>query len=59
MNKKPDEDALFKSLLDGLVKCGALVDDSPDYLARLPVVYQRARDKGIILELTDLDQEAA
>ena len=36
-----DKDALWKSLLDGLVKAGALVNDSPNWCEPGEVVYQR------------------
>lgn len=55
---KPDQDNLWKSLNDGLVQCGMLVDDSPAYLEVLPVVWARGKDKGVILELTDLPEAA-
>lgn len=51
---KPDPDGLAKSLLDGLVRTGRLVDDNPAMLTFLPVTYQRAKEKGIVLTLTDL-----
>ena len=36
------------------MKAGALVDDSPAYLERLPVVYRRGKEKGVVLTLEDV-----
>jgi len=51
-----DKDAYWKSLLDGLVKAGLLVDDSPRHLVKdeePAYLYERGK-KATRVELTDL-----
>lgn len=50
-----DPDAYWKSLLDALVKCGMLVNDSPKWVELLPVKYTRdGGKKHTIITLTDM-----
>lgn len=52
--KFPDEDNIWKSPLDALKHAKMIVDDSPDWLKKNPVVYLRAKEKGTIIELEDV-----
>lgn len=52
--KLPDEDNLWKAVLDGLKEAKAIVDDSPQWIRKDPVVYARhPKQWGVILELED------
>jgi Holliday junction resolvase RusA-like endonuclease len=51
---KPDGDALWKGLLDALVKCGRLMDDGPAHCELGPVGYEVAPRKGLVVVLEDL-----
>lgn len=48
----PDKDNVWKSLLDGLVKIGALVDDSGEWLDSAEPMFETGA-KATILELED------
>ena len=50
-----DPDAPWKSLLDALKACGALVDDSPDWCEVAPLVIERGARLESYIELTDID----
>lgn len=52
--KTPDDDGLWKSLLDALVNAGVLYDDSPDWVETTPVKHERAAEKATIIELEDV-----
>lgn len=49
-----DPDAYFKATGDALVACGALVDDSKEWVEWLPVQYGRGKSPRTIIELDDL-----
>lgn len=51
-----DPDAYWKSLLDGLVKCSLLVDDSSQYCELSPPTYERGKKSysGTTIILEDL-----
>lgn len=50
-----DYDNAWKSLLDGLVKCGALVDDRAEYVEQGALTYSRDWDKwGTHIVLEDI-----
>lgn len=51
---KPDPDGVWKSLLDGLVRNGHLVDDHSHWCELMPVQFDRAKTKGILLTLEDV-----
>jgi Holliday junction resolvase RusA-like endonuclease len=50
---KPDEDAIWKSLLDGLKRARLLVDDSPAWLIHGSVTYEKQKKKGIVVFFED------
>ncbi len=50
----PDPDSLWKSLLDGLVKCRLLVDDSAKFCELGPVSVVAADGRGMTVVLEDL-----
>jgi hypothetical protein len=50
-----DEDNTCKGLYDSLVRCGALVDDSPRRLERGPVVQERGARRLTEIVLEDVD----
>lgn len=52
--RPPDDDATLKSLQDGLVKAGLLIDDSSKWLEVGPTRHEVATKPGIYVELTDL-----
>jgi len=52
--KVRDDDNCWKSLLDGLTKVGALVDDAPDWISKDPVTFQRGDAPATILMIKDL-----
>ena len=49
----PDPDSPWKSLLDALVRCGALVDDSAEFCHWTPATFRRGAP-GTVIELRDL-----
>lgn len=49
-----DVDAWWKVCLDGLVKCGMLVDDSPKWCEIMPVIITRDKLKATTIVLTDI-----
>lgn len=49
-----DPDAYWKSLLDGLVVCGALVDDSRTWCELGSVSFQRGKRRARILKLENI-----
>jgi hypothetical protein len=53
--REHDDDNVWKSLLDACVFIGALVDDKPKWLERLPVRYERATRKATRITLEDID----
>jgi Holliday junction resolvase RusA-like endonuclease len=53
-DKVRDEDNELKAVYDSLTKCGALVDDSPSWLTRGPVVSGRGQSRRTVLTLEDL-----
>jgi hypothetical protein len=52
--KGGDPDAYWKVLLDSLVKCKVLVNDSKEYVDLAPVQYQRAENEATIILIEDL-----
>jgi len=54
--KQADPDAYWKSLLDGLVKCGQLVDDKPAFCSYAMPTYERGTKEqaGTRITLTDI-----
>lgn len=48
-----DVDAPWKNLLDGLVKCGALVDDSAKWCEQGGISFERG-EKATIIKLVDI-----
>jgi len=52
--RMPDPDAFDKSLLDALVSCGLLVDDSKKWLEMPEPEYERGKDKATIITLEDI-----
>jgi len=50
-----DPDAYFKSLLDGLVKCGTLVNDSHKWVELMPVKITRG-EMATVIQIEDLTQ---
>lgn len=48
-----DPDAFFKATGDALKHCGALVDDSKEWVEWLPVRYEHGREVKTIIELED------
>ena len=53
--REPDPDAFWKSLLDALVKCGQLVDDSRKWCRLEPVEFVRGTERSTTIELRDLE----
>ena len=55
-----DYDGPWKVLLDGLVKCGALIDDSPEHVQLGNIEYERgtAENWGTWIILEDIESEA-
>jgi hypothetical protein len=55
--RAPDPDAYWKSTLDGLVKCGALKNDSHKWVMLAPVIYVRGTDTdwGTDIVLEDMN----
>jgi hypothetical protein len=51
-----DPDAYWKSLLDALVRAGAVVDDSRRWVRLLPVQFDRAEAPATILQLNDVEE---
>ena len=49
-----DSDAYFKSLLDGLVQCGQLVDDNRQHCEIMMPEFDRAAIKATTITLTDV-----
>lgn len=49
-----DPDAYWKSLLDGLVHCGALKGDSRQWVELAPVTFIKAQHKGTLITLEDI-----
>lgn len=54
--RKTDVDSLHKSLLDGLVRNGGLVNDSPEWVQIAPVSWARGERLCTVLTLEDLDR---
>jgi hypothetical protein len=52
-----DRDAYWKTTLDALVKCGALVDDSPAWCELGEVTYRRGERRGCVIVLENLRAE--
>lgn len=52
--KTADPDAYLKSLLDALVSCQALVDDSGEWCEIGSVRYEVSERKGLVVELEDI-----
>lgn len=52
--RRCDGDAPWKSLLDGLAKCGALVDDNTDWVEMAALRFAKG-EKATIIELEDID----
>lgn len=53
--QKTDPLAYAKSLLDALVKCGQLVDDTDEYVEWVPPVYERGTEASCTIVLTEVD----
>lgn len=51
---KPDADSLWKGLLDGLVSCGQLVNDSPKWCVLGSVSFDRGTEAATRITLEDL-----
>lgn len=49
-----DPDAYFKAVGDALVRCGALADDCKEYVEWAPVVYERGKERGCVIELEEI-----
>lgn len=54
-----DPDAYWKSTLDALVKCGALVNDSRVWCELGPVEFQRGTVASTVIKLEDLQEPRA
>lgn len=52
--RKADPDAIWKVLLDGLVRCGALVDDDVAHVQLGEVSYPRVGECGTKITLTEI-----
>ena len=52
--RRPDPDALWKSLLDALVRCGLLVDDGAAWCELGPVTFDRGPRRRTVVVLEDL-----
>lgn len=52
--KCADVDAYFKVLLDALVRCQAIVDDSGEWCEIGSVKYEVSERKGLVIELEDI-----
>ena len=53
--KAPDADAYDKSLLDALVTCGLLVDDSQEWIeGRMEVVVIKSKQRRTLIRLEDV-----
>jgi hypothetical protein len=50
-----DPDAYWKSLLDALVSCGLLVNDTPRWVELGPVSYRRGQERATEVTLEELD----
>lgn len=50
----PDKDSYWKSALDALVACGALVDDSPKWCEPGTVTFERGPRKKTVIILEDI-----
>jgi Holliday junction resolvase RusA-like endonuclease len=48
-----DDDNAWKAVLDSLVKCGALVDDRPEFVETMPVQYERGTERKTTLIIED------
>jgi hypothetical protein len=53
--RRCDGDAPWKSLLDGMTKCGALRDDSPDWVEVMPLRFEKGSERSAVIEIEDLD----
>lgn len=51
-----DPDAYWKSLLDALVGCGLLVDDSRQWVELAPVSFERGERAATVLVIEDLGE---
>lgn len=52
--KRVDPDSYSKSCLDGLVRCGRLVDDSDQWVEWVPPTYDRGGPEGTRVILEDV-----
>lgn len=52
-----DVDAYWKSVLDALVLCGAIVDDSKEWCELLPVTYVRGPRRATVISLEDVRRD--
>lgn len=52
--KETDPLAYAKSLLDALVKCGRLVDDTSEYVEWVPPAYKRGAEASCTILLTEV-----
>jgi hypothetical protein len=52
--REHDDDNVWKSLLDACVFIGALVDDKPKWLERMPVQYERGERRSTRITLEDI-----
>lgn len=50
-----DPDSPWKSLLDALVACGLLVDDSGRWVEAGAVTFERGRERGTLIILEDVE----
>lgn len=53
--RTPDPDGVWKSVLDALVKCGALLDDRKECVELAPVRFERAKTKATTILLEDCE----
>lgn len=49
-----DGDALWKTSLDALVRCGVLLGDGPDHVETGTPTHEQATRKGLVITLEDL-----
>lgn len=54
--KEADPDSMWKVLLDSLVKCGALMDDSSAWVELGTVEHARGAKSETVIRLEDLEQ---
>lgn len=53
--RTPDPDNFYKSVCDGLKRCGYIKDDSGTWLEITPTKFERGKDMATILILEDME----